>query len=325
MGATRMVKIEPRVLILASRFDVSCDYVVSRLRASEIPYFRLNSEDLSASILELDPVRRKLIVQQERVRCVVTPACLRSVYFRRPVFLRDYGGEAHDPADVFSRIQWAAFMRNLMIFDEVNWVNDPTATYRAEHKAVQLARASEVGFAVPDTIMTNAPSAKILKSLPACLAIKGVDTVLLRDGDQEMFGFTTIEAADSLTPSAWRSAPATVQAALTDKLDIRVTMVGDRLFATSITVNGKGVPGDWRCEKRNVRFTAYELPVEIARLCQSLMGALDLAFGGIDLALQGNQYFFLEVNPTGEWAWLVDGAGLPIDKAIAELLCQESS
>jgi len=28
----------------------------------------------------------------------------------------------------------------------------------------------------------------------------------------------------------------------------------------------------------------------------------------------------LEINPTGEWAWLVDSAKLPIDKAFAKCL-----
>jgi glutathione synthase/RimK-type ligase-like ATP-grasp enzyme len=140
-----------------------------------------------------------------------------------------------------------------------------------------------------------------------------------------MFGFTTIESAQVLDPAAWRSAPATVQAALMDKLDIRVTVVGEQVFAASITVNGLPVAGDWRAEKSDACFSEYQLPQEIDRQCRQLVKLLRLRFGGIDLALQDSKYYFLEINPTGEWAWLVDAAGLPIDTAIGEMLCKENT
>jgi hypothetical protein len=48
--------LSPRVLILASRYDLTCDYVISSLRAGGIPYFRLNTEDLTLFELTLDPI-----------------------------------------------------------------------------------------------------------------------------------------------------------------------------------------------------------------------------------------------------------------------------
>lgn len=39
-----------------------------------------------------------------------------------------------------------------------------------------------------------------------------------------------------------------------------------------------------------------------------------------DFTLRDKEYFFLEVNPTGEWAWLVDAVGYPIPKTIANAL-----
>ena len=47
--------------------------------------------------------------------------------------------------------------------------------------------------------------------------------------------------------------------------------------------------------------------------------ALGLEFGAIDLALQDDVYYFLEINPTGEWGWLM-GAELPIAEALARVL-----
>lgn len=314
----------PQVLLLASRYDVTCDYVVSQLRRRPVQYLRLNSEDLCDSNVEMDPVRRRLDVEYGGGRYVVTPTSLRSVLFRRPVFLREYGAHDHSPAERFSQLQWAAFMRNLVLFHEARWINDPVATYRAEQKALQLSIAAQLGFAVPETRVTNAPHPDLLRDASGIVAMKGLDTVLLRAGDEELFGFTTFACAEELAPAAWRSAPATIQAALTDKLDIRVTVVEDRVFAASITAKGQPIVGDWRASKAGSHFAQYNLPEEIHRRCRRLVEILGLSFGGIDLALHNGEYYFLEINPTGEWAWLVDAAGLPIDEAIADVLVREA-
>lgn len=316
---------QPQVLLLASRYDLTCDYVVSHLRRKSVPYLRLNTEDLRHSTVELDPVQRRLAIERGGMSYCVTPDCLRSVFFRRPVFLRDYGDDHRSPEERFSRLQWAAFMRNLMLFDEARWVNDPVATYRAEHKAVQLSVAARLGFAVPETRVTNAPHPDTLGDGCSRVALKGLDTVLLRADGHEMFGFTTFECSEALEPDAWRSAPATIQTALTNKLDIRVTVVEDRVFAASITANGHHIPGDWRRHKLDAEFSKFDLPQETARRCRLLVRSLGLLFGGIDLALCNGEYYFLEINPTGEWGWLVDAAGLPIDEAIADTLAREAS
>jgi len=52
------------------------------------------------------------------------------------------------------------------------------------------------------------------------------------------------------------------------------------------------------------------------------MKAMHLQFGAIDLAFCNDRYYFLEINPTGEWAWLVDAAKLPIDEEIATALIE---
>ena len=47
---------------------------------------------------------------------------------------------------------------------------------------------------------------------------------------------------------------------------------------------------------------------------------LGLSFAAIDLALSDDRFFFLEVNPTGEWAWLQEEVQFPIAAKLAEVL-----
>ena len=150
-----MGRIIPDVLILSSRFDLSCDFVTARLSDQSVSYLRLNSEDLAGLSIVLDPVNQKMSVTKGSTEFLIESRSLRSVYFRRPVYLREYG-VPFSIEEQHSRVQWAAFMRNLMVFDECLWMNHPGATYVAEHKAVQLRTASELGFAIPETAIQNA-------------------------------------------------------------------------------------------------------------------------------------------------------------------------
>ncbi len=50
------------------------------------------------------------------------------------------------------------------------------------------------------------------------------------------------------------------------------------------------------------------------------MSELGLSFGAIDLIESNNGYYFIEVNPTGEWAWLVENAGLKIYEGVVDYL-----
>jgi len=311
---------DPVVLILASRFDFTCDYVVAALRRRGVVYLRLNSEDLADCSVTLDPVARRLTVVLAGAHFCVTPTSLRSVLFRRPVFLRDYGDDNRSSQDRFARIQWAAFMQNLALFDDARWYNNPASTYGAEHKAVQLYEAARIGMRVPATLVTNAPSHEDVCLSGRQCAVKGLDTVMVREAGDEMFGFTTFASQTDCDDPAWTSAPTVFQEAIRDKTDVRVTVIDDRVFAAEVLVAGKGVTDDWRLHKRSAQFARHDLPEEVSKQCVELVAALGLRYGGIDLALSGDAYYFLEINPTGEWAWLVDAAGLPIDEAVADAL-----
>ena len=318
-----MKKLTPSVLILGSQFDLTCDYVVAQLRDLGCSYLRLNSEDLSQSSVGLDPVHGTVSGCLADISFQLDPNKLKAVYFRRPVFLRDYDTAESDPVEQFQRHQWATFIRNLMILDRSVWVNHPAATYYAEHKAVQLHVAYETGFAIPETMITNQESfvgSQIVRN--GDVVIKGLDTVLMRHGLNETFGFTRIVNRQSLVDEEIKSAPVIFQKPISAKLDIRVTVIGSDVFSVSILSNGKPVPGDWRQQKDKVSFVPFNLPSVIRDRCLLILEKLGLVYGAIDLALEEGEYYFLEINPTGEWAWLVDSAELPIDAAIAKYLVQ---
>ena len=314
-------RITPKVLILASRFDLSCDYVVAQLRRKGVSYFRLNSEDFDRFAIEFVPDSAMVSLSTSDLYVQLEPETLESIYFRRGVYPRESFTSEHSANEQLSRSHRSTFMRSFMVFESCRWVNHPAATYKAEHKAVQISTARAIGFDIPRTVITN-DAAGILRAAQGAptVAVKGLDTVLVWEDGLETFGYTSLVDTSLAKHSYLSSAPLIAQEALEDKLDLRVTVVGDQVFCASVSHAGDSIQGDWRLKKTGAEFRPFDLPPSVAKRCVQLTESLGLVFGAIDLALQHEKYFFLEINPTGEWAWLVDQSNLPIDGAIADAL-----
>jgi glutathione synthase/RimK-type ligase-like ATP-grasp enzyme len=67
---------------------------------------------------------------------------------------------------------------------------------------------------------------------------------------------------------------------------------------------------------------AVELPADVRTKTLALMDALGLNYGAFDFIVSPEgRHVFLEVNPVGEFMWLCTTPGLPIDEALADVLC----
>lgn len=309
---------EVEYLILSDSRDYASDYVCVELERRGRSYLRLDRDLLGSAkvALDVDNCILAATVNGQQKRC--SPSALKAVYYRAPTYLRETFARATTPDTQLENSQWMAFYRNLACFQNARWMNNPNSTFCAENKVVQLRTAKEVGFLIPATAVTNTWS-----SIPACdrVVIKALDTVVLQlDEHNEGFAYTQVVDPGSHGEDSINTAPVISQEYLREKIDLRVTVVGSRLFAVQILRDGKGVDGDWRIHKNNVTFQPTQLPEPVAKRCIALSQKLGLLFSGIDLAVVNDDYYFIEVNPTGEWAWLIDAAKLRIDHAICDCL-----
>lgn len=309
---------KPEVLLVASIYDFSADLVTLRLRDAGVPYLRINKEHLPEHGLSLDPVAPSLRMELDGGE-VASITALRSVWYRQPVFLRNTPSRALSLEQQLARSQWAAFLRALSVFDTASWMNWPQATYLAECKPYQLLAAKRCGFKIPATLVSN-DSAQIPHAFPGAMVVKSLDSVLLREGGDCLFTYTTAATGSDFNDSAVSTAPVMVQEIVEGKTDCRITVVGDQIFAVRVLANGSPVQGDWRVEPReSLEYESFQLPGEVEGACLGLLRNLGLSFGGIDLLETSHGYYFLEVNPTGEWGWLCN-SDRPIDEAIASWL-----
>jgi len=307
------------VLIISNKFDFTTDYVVLALREMRTPYVRINRDEFFNYSIKVLLEKAELHIDIDGEVFVLSDKTIRSIYYRAPTFIRSLD-IPKNPEEQLYKFQWASFIRNLIIFQNAFWMNNPVATYRAENKLYQLKIAKQIGFKIPHTVVSN--DAKLLNiKKENKYAIKTLDSGLLKINGKEAFIYTSVVTGSELMESNLRSAPVVIQEYLSPKLDIRVTVVGRKVFAVKILKRGENIDGDWRrIKKEELEYIPVELPKDINQRCINLVKKLGLSFGAIDLAFANEEYYFLEINPTGEWAWLVNSANFPIHKEIASLL-----
>lgn len=308
---------KPEVLLISNRFDFSTDFIAIELDKQNIDYLRINRDELKDYTIEFNPIHPEITGHYKNLSFKICKENLKSIYYRAPTFLRDIFQEGLSEEEQLIRTQWAAFVRSLCVFENIKWLNNPVDIYQAEIKPFQLYLANKFGMKVPKSIISN----KTISIDTKLIAIKSIDTAIVSNGDEEGFVYTEIYEHDNI-PKEKYSSPFFIQEGLVPKTDIRVTVIEDEVIAIAITGTNK-IDEDWRRYKNELKYTVFELPKKIKTFCAEYVKNLKLNFGAIDLILFNEEYYFIEINPTGEWSWLQQNTGFKFDELIVNSLKNE--
>lgn len=305
-----------RILIISNKFDLSCDLVILECRKRGVPYTRLNLEDAPNLFFSMEiPGKTQIMVNDEDLSFTRD---IRAVWYRRPGEVLD---SVKTPPEIFTYVndQWIYFIRGLTSIDSITWVNDPAKNSVAESKIWQLRMARRIGLKIPKTLITNSVT-KAKEFSEICnrkIVAKALYSPLIQTANREYFIFTNeVEQVEQNELSGLNQAPVIFQEQIVKKQDIRVTVVGEKTFAARIVYDSQDV--DWRRVKDNISCEPIEIPGHIEGQCVGLVRLFGLHFGAIDLVFQNGTYYFLELNPNGEWGWLDDI--LPISSSLVDLL-----
>lgn len=213
------------------------------------------------------------------------------------------------------------------------FVPAPPVVFADRHlKPHQLVTARKLGFEIPPTLITNDPKALLafVREHRRCIT-KPIDTAPGSRGPlwQRLGRFATpITHRDLGYADTARDCPTLVQAYVDKRVELRVTVVGDRVFAAEIQSQATArTRTDWRqYDHRHTPYAAHELPAEVAARCVALCRELGVVYGAVDLILTPDgRHVFLEINLNGEYDWIEQRTGLPITPAIVDLLTGATS
>jgi MvdD family ATP-grasp ribosomal peptide maturase len=197
----------------------------------------------------------------------------------------------------------------------------------AENKQLQLQVARELGLETPRTLTTNDASAAraFAKSCEEGMVTKMLSSFAIYDEGKELVVFTNpVKPKDLADLSGLSLCPGTFQELLPKSLEIRATVVGQRVMSAAVDSQASArATHDWRRDGVRMlhNWEPYQLPLDVEEKILRLMNYFSLNYGAIDIILTPDgRHVFLELNPSGEFFWLERTPGLPISDAIADLL-----
>jgi len=129
-----------------------------------------------------------------------------------------------------------------------------------------------------------------------------------------------VEASDIELLDLVKYAPVIFQEYI-EGVDLRITAVGEAFFAAEIDARQTRYPVDMRMVVGEALVQPVTLSPDLQGRLLALQRRLNLVYGAIDMRrTPAGDYYFLEVNPAGQWQFVEERTQLPITRAMADLL-----
>jgi glutathione synthase/RimK-type ligase-like ATP-grasp enzyme len=248
----------------------------------------------------------------------IAASSIRSVWWRRPAYFglpSDLSLQenefASDEIDHALRSLWASL--------DCYWISDPERIRQASWKGEQLLRARRLGFEIPRTLITTDPD-EAREFFAACdgkMIFKvmtdpflGAANIVRKHPDQDFEPYetptTVVTESDLDMLESVRIAPCLFQQYVPKKVELRVTVIGEEIFAAEIhSQENDRTAIDWRHYDVEIPYGVATLPPEVADRCLSLVKSYGLNFSTMDIIVTpDDRYVFVENNANGQFLFI---------------------
>jgi len=318
------------LLIITNQSDLACDYLILKLKELKISFKRLNTEKYGQEYeVNISVSNKGLDFQILFVNgLVLSEKDIDAVYFRQPV-MPDMSSNVEPLHLEFANREIVELLRCLWrAIPQDKWLNHPKNLWLSSNKIEQLDAAVNLGFNIPDTYISIQPQSisKFLEQNNKEVVCKSIKNGFYPQ-EEKVWVATTQELPDDFIEdfNSYAKIPMTYQVKIPKKYDVRVTVVGNNVFATAIhSQEHTETKIDWRLwDAYDIDLThePIVLPEEIISKCLKITQYFHLNYSAIDLIrTPDDEYIFLEMNPNGQWAWIEQLVNYPIREAIIDTL-----
>ncbi len=274
------------LLIVTNSYDATTDLLLDRI--GKAPVFRLNFDQMTKYVLRFNSDGFSISDSTGRT---VTSENMGKGYWRKPFNAENEDREVWTDY-VNAEMRYVLTEIVNLLWSEGKLVLVEPFCERRTGKLTQLRRAQGF-FAVPtyEFVLNGSPCQKsaVVKSLSNQLV-----------GDKVLYT-TTVHTPDLDPRYPWFT-----ERYIEATHDVTVVFVRGRMFAFSLARDFLDRTVDWReCMFEEQNWMPHSLAPNLSAAIRGYMQALKLDFGRLDFLLDAQgRYWFCELNPNGQFAWL---------------------
>lgn len=299
------------ILIISDNNDISTTDVIKWLIVLEKKFIRIHEDE----IFEIKIIKKRFFLESSSNRFFLDD--ISSVWYRR-------GGLN------FKRIRYKNNSININMNETQHWLEDYVKkkletikhinkeSNSLVNKLLVLEEAEKVGLDVPPYYLAENTDDVILgETIVKTIAGNAMLESFYKNSNGMMFTSVVEEFENE------DFFPTFFQEKIEKDFEIRTFYLNGKCWSIAIfSQNDEQTKVDFRnynYEKRN-KNVRYNLPKEIEEKVHQLMQLLDLNCGSLDFMKSGEKYYFLEVNPIGQFGYLSKICNYSLEKEIAEYL-----
>ncbi|MDR2834798.1 MAG: grasp-with-spasm system ATP-grasp peptide maturase [Bacteroidales bacterium] len=318
------------ILILSEHLDVSTDKVCDWLSYYKADFIRTNDETNNYNIFgninfEKDKLNFELKLNDKtynlnEITCIwcrrghlnVKFPNIQDLNFQEPEIVETISKHLANETNTLK-----CFFEYLI--NEKMHINNPNQ-YNS-NKLIALRTAQKAGLKIPETLVTqNANDLKKIFNKHHSVITKNIQDVLTFSNENYHFGHSTqdVEIKDIKTKTFFYSL---FQKKIERKYELRIFFLLGKFFAHATLSPQNQATTDIRGTSGRNKITAFNLPEKIKVKLISFMKKMNLESGSIDMIVDKNDdYYFLEVNPVGQFGYVSGYNNYYIEREIAKTL-----
>ena len=334
------MRLSTRVILLLSRQDDgSTREVAEWLFALQKNFIRLNADDKKNRFLNCDIQAHKFTFLFNNKPCTFLVSDIKSAWFRRSGFSKESLVDGKGLNNLFHKPSFFA-SEHLKeeaqeIFEFIYYLlqskpqlkNIGNPFYNAVNKLIVLNLARSLGLKIPLThIVSSKKELKTFTKKNTRLITKSIGNGVYRFTDEYgYYSYTervTPEFIDTLPDNYF---PSLVQGEIVKKYELRIFYLERKFYSMAIfsgEFEATAIDNRKNFETPSLpRRVPYLLPKSIEKYLSLLMKKLKLNTGSIDMIVtREKEFYFLEVNPIGQFGMVSEPCNYYLEKKIAQAL-----
>lgn len=320
------------ILILTEEFDSTTNKVIDWIEYFGLSFIRINeTSNLELSSLTISNQQSKFSLKFDNK--TIDSDKIKSFWYRRGFLNNKFKLLENNQIENYNKIVNRYLSREnehlrqiyyniLESKKSIGKINDNKI-----NKLEVLIKAKDFGLDIPETIISNSKKDIInLLNKHNLIITKSVkDNIHLQISENEYYmQYTNLISKSELEHLPATFFPSIFQELIEKKFELRIFFLESTFYASAIfsQENDKTKVDFRRYDKlKPNRSVPFLLPEDLLLKLQNLMNDLGLISGSIDIIVsKKNKYYFLEVNPIGQFGQVSKPCNYFLEKKVAEYL-----